>query len=112
MLRQEIEFLRHAQHPGIVAVLDFDFMADEPWYAMDLFEGQTLREFNHRLWVPSESGASTGASNLAAGGQLASTLRLFARLCDPIDFIHRGGMVHCDIKPSNVFLRSDTEPVL
>jgi serine/threonine protein kinase len=113
-LRQEIQFLRHAQHPGIVAIVDFDFLADEPWYAMELFEGQTLREFNHRLWAPSEASASRsgGASSLAAGGQLASTLRLFARLCDPIDFVHRGGMVHCDIKPSNVFLRSDSEPVL
>lgn len=114
MLRQEIDFLREAQHPRIVAIVDFDFIADEPWYAMELFEGDTLREYNQRLWATAEGGSAADGSArvVAAGGRLADTLRLFERLCEPVDFVHRGGMVHCDIKPSNVFLRSDTEPVL
>jgi serine/threonine protein kinase/tetratricopeptide (TPR) repeat protein len=114
MLRQEIDFLREAQHPRIVAIVDFDLVADEPWYAMELFEGHTLRELNQRLWA-SAGGLAIAASpapSVAAGGRLADTLRLFERLCEPIDFIHRGGMVHGDLKPSNVFLRSETDPVL
>ena len=113
MLRQEIEMLRQAQHPCIVAIVDFDLVADEPWYAMELFEGLSLRDFNHRLWANPETPSLTasGAPRLAAGGKLADTLRLFARLCEPVDYVHRGGMVHCDIKPANVFLRGH-EPVL
>lgn len=114
MLRQEIDFLREAKHPRIVAIVDFDLHADEPWYAMELFEGHTLREYNQRSWASPAGapGAEGSARALAAGGRLVDTLRLFERLCEPVDFVHRGGLVHCDIKPSNVFLRSDTEPVL
>lgn len=111
MLRQEIEFLCQAQHPSIVAVVDFDFLADEPWYAMELFDGRTLRELNRHLWARFGK-ANTATPRPAAGGKLAKALRLFAQLCEPVDFIHRAGMVHCDLKPSNVFLRGEADPVL
>jgi serine/threonine protein kinase len=106
MLRQEIEFLREARHPSIVSIVDFDFMADEPWYAMELFDGPTLKDLNARLLVDLE------AAGQSKQQRLADVLRLFSRLCDPVDFIHRAGMLHCDLKPSNVFLRSGTAPVL
>lgn len=111
MLRQEIEFLREAQHPAIVTVLDSDLMADDPWYAMELFEEPTLQEFNRRLWRERERPVS-GLRPAAAGGRLADVLRLFARLCDPVAFLHGAGMVHSDIKPSNIFVRGNEFPVL
>jgi serine/threonine protein kinase/tetratricopeptide (TPR) repeat protein len=116
MLRQEIEFLREAQHPGIVTVLDSDLIADDPWYAMELFEEPTLQEFNRRLWnepgAPDPPGPGALQSRPAAGGRLPEVLRLFAQLCDPVAFLHGAGMVHGDIKPSNIFLRADGRPVL
>ena len=116
MLRREIEFLRTACHPAIVAVLDSDLMADEPWYAMELFDGPRLDEFNRCLWRASPIDKDVQPAllipRLAAGGRLADALVLFARLCDPLGFIHSAGLVHGDIKPSNVFLRSELEPVL
>jgi len=111
VLRQEIELLRSWQHPAIVAVLDSDAMADEPWYAMELFRGLTLRDVNRRLWQHGPLGGPRRAK-LAAGGKLAATLRSFAQLTDPLDFIHQAGVVHGDLKPSNVFLREDETPVL
>ena len=116
LLRQEIEFLRGAQHPGIVNVLDSDLLAADPWYAMELFEGQNFEMLNRQLWIsePEVDPAPEGTPSMrvAAGGQLIEVLRLFARLCEPIGFIHAAGMVHGDIKPSNVFLRGQRQPVL
>lgn len=116
MLRQEIEFLREAQHPAIVRVLDSDLIAADPWYAMELFEEPTLHELNRRLWrteLPSSGRSDRDRPGVrAAGGRLPEVLRLFARLCDPIAFLHGAGMVHGDIKPSNVFLRENEQPVL
>jgi serine/threonine protein kinase len=117
LLRQEIEFLRHARHPAIVSVLDSDLVAEEPWYAMELFEGPTLQVFNRTLWQNgSEDGpegeAGGGTRRRAAGGRLVEVLRLYARLCEPVGFIHKEGMVHGDIKPSNVFLRDEHTPIL
>jgi serine/threonine protein kinase/tetratricopeptide (TPR) repeat protein len=117
-LRQEIEFLREAKHPGIVAVLDSDLMASDPWYAMELHDGPSLRDFNQRLWNLrgshglAHAGAQAGALPAAAGGHLPEVLRVFARLCEPVGFIHGAGLVHGDIKPSNVFLRASDQPVL
>jgi eukaryotic-like serine/threonine-protein kinase len=111
MLRQEIELLQGWQHPAIVSVLDSDAMADEPWYAMELFDGPTVRELNRRWWSDARFGRSL-AGKRAAGGKLAEALTLFARLSDPLDFIHQTGTVHGDLKPSNVFLRDGQNPIL
>jgi len=48
----------------------------------------------------------------AAGGRLAQAMTLFARLCEPLGFIHGQGIVHCDLKPGNIFIRGDGRPVL
>jgi serine/threonine protein kinase len=48
----------------------------------------------------------------AAAGKLDEVLLLFGRMCAPLSFVHRAGIVHCDLKPSNVFVRNDDQPVL
>ncbi len=106
-LRQEIEFLREARHPGVVEVLDYDLSAGDPWYAMELLEGNTLGDWNREVWLPH------GAHGSEAGaGQLPAVLRLYAALCEPLAFVHDAGIVHCDLKPANVFLRHGHQPVL
>ena len=42
---------------------------------------------------------------IAAGGALAETLRIFRAICGPLAHIHGLGLVHRDLKPENVFLR-------
>jgi serine/threonine protein kinase len=48
----------------------------------------------------------------AAAGQLTDVLRVFMRLCAPLQFLHASGIVHRDLKPGNVFLRPGGVPVL
>ncbi len=48
----------------------------------------------------------------AAGGALSRVLALIHRLCGPLGFLHGEGMVHCDLKPENVLVRPDQQPVL
>ncbi|MEM7349917.1 MAG: AAA family ATPase [Acidobacteriota bacterium] len=48
----------------------------------------------------------------AGGGQLSRLLVIVRRLCAPLAFLHGEGIVHGDMKPENVLLRSDDSPVL
>ena len=47
----------------------------------------------------------------AAAGKLKEGLSLFRRLCATLAFLHGEGIIHCDLKPDNVFLVGDT-PVI
>jgi len=115
-LRQEIRFLKDAHQPGIVRVVDYDLSAGDPWYAMELLEGETLADRHRTLWgsstLPPASGQRTTGQTRAAAGELSEVLRIYLELCAPLDFIHRLGIVHCDLKPANVFLRDQRDPVL
>lgn len=113
-LRQEIRFLKDAQQPGIVRVLDYDLSAGDPWFAMELLQGETLAAFHRTLWgrpsIP-PSGERPRGRGQAAAGRLDEVLRIYLQLCAPLEFIHRMGIVHCDLKPANVFLCAE-RPVL
>ena len=49
---------------------------------------------------------------VAGGGHLAEAFSIVAQLCLALDHLHRRGLVHRDVKPANVFLRSDGRTTL
>jgi len=110
-LRDEIALLEHARHPGVVEILEANAESRDPWYAMELLSGETLAARNAHLW-PQGRDAANGGLPEVANGCLAEVLSLFEELCLPLDFVHRTGIVHGDLKPSNVFLRDGRVPVL
>lgn len=83
-------------HPGIVRILDRGREGDLHYLVMPLIEGPSLKAYlqkqeDHTLSV-------TEAVNLTA------------QLADALDHAHRQGVVHRDVKPSNVLLpASDPE---
>ncbi len=58
------------------------------------------------IFRPGESGQD------CALGDFQASLTLVRRLCDPLDYLHSHGVVHCDLKPENILLRPDARPVL
>src|SRR4029434_8878022 len=51
-LRREIHALAKIRHPGIVRVFESGVHEGLPWFAMELVEGQTLRQFAAGLPLP------------------------------------------------------------
>jgi hypothetical protein len=77
-------------HPGIVTIYDIDEDDGTSYIAMELVEGQTLRE------------------RVADGPLDASeTLRLAIAIAEGLARAHEAGIVHRDLKPDNVMITRD-----
>lgn len=85
---REARALATLDHPNIVAITDFGIAEDTPYLVMELLEGETLADRLDRGPL---------------GGSEAS--KLIKELLSALRFVHGRGLVHRDMKPSNVFLQ-------
>lgn len=92
---REVQSLRRVNHPGVARVVDFDTAGDPPFIATEFIEGPSLEHHVSRY----------GALNLERLAVLARDLG------ESLAAVHKAGMVHRDVKPSNLLLR-DGRPVL
>ena len=94
---EEGRALAKISHPNVVQVLNF-FRANETVYMVMHYErGRTLQEHIQKH----------------KGEIRESFIRtVFARLLNGLREVHTHKLLHLDIKPSNIYLRSDGQPVL
>jgi tetratricopeptide (TPR) repeat protein len=102
--RREARLAAGLRHDNIVRVLGFDvaFVNDEalPYLVTESADGATLRQ---RL------------GQLAASGQLMSLpemLSIVTGIGSALDYAHTHGIVHRDVKPANILLRTQGGPAL
>ena len=90
--RREAQAAGRLSHPNIVNVFD----VGEDYFVMEYLEGSSLQVI------------------LRDRGQLSipDTLRVLTPLADALDYAHRSGIVHRDIKPGNIMVLADGRPKL
>lgn len=98
--RREIESLRRLDHPGVTRYIDSGEADGRPFLAMEHVAGTDLRLYASKLHK--RPSAERYARCRAIGRALAGAL----------DHIHGIGLVHRDVKPSNVLISDDDRVVL
>jgi serine/threonine-protein kinase len=93
---QEAQAVARLNHPNIVQVHDFGEEGDLAYLVMEFIRGKELKAFfdaNERF-------------------ELKETVRIMGELCEALEFAHRAGVVHRDVKPGNVMLDAEARTKL
>ncbi len=94
--RREIATAARLQHPHICSVYDSGETDEQLWYTMPYIRGESLRDRMRR-----EKQLS-----------VADALRITVDCAEALAFAHRAGVVHRDVKPENILLTEDGNPML
>ncbi len=88
---REAEAAARLSHPNIITIFDVGEDGERFFIVMELLRGATLRDFLKQ----------------GDGATLPRRLDLMSQLCAGLGSAHNAGIFHRDIKPGNIFVRSD-----
>ncbi|MBZ0303849.1 MAG: protein kinase [Anaerolineae bacterium] len=90
--RREARSVGQLRHPHIVNVFDFGIERDVYYMVMEFIRGDNLKA--HIARHPD-------------GMSLDDALRVTSQIADALDYAHKAGMIHRDVKPANIMFVDD-----
>lgn len=90
---REAKALGKLDHPNIVRVFDYGEYEGSPYLIMDYIDGVTLHDLKKPIPLP-------------------DAIRLIAPVAEALDYVHRQGLLHRDVKPSNILITKDSRAIL
>lgn len=94
LILNEARAAARLSHPHIVTVFDAGPSEQGIYIAMEPLRGRDLRHMLHEGWRPSPVEAA----------------QLVRRVADALAYAHGKGVVHCDVKPANIFMVGRRSP--
>ena len=82
-------------HPNICTIFEIEDHEEQPFIVMELLEGETLREL------------ISAAAAKSSAQPLPQVLDLAIQIAGGLDAAHRKGIIHRDIKPTNIFVTKE-----
>jgi serine/threonine protein kinase len=93
LLHHEAVLANRLNHPHIVALIDVDEQAHQPYLVLEYVDGKPLAAF-------------TSPDTLLP---VAEVLNIVFKCCNALEYAQTEGLVHRDIKPANLLLPEDGE---
>ncbi|MEQ1568037.1 MAG: protein kinase, partial [Myxococcota bacterium] len=107
---EEAQATAQLEHPGIVPVYEIGKLPDRrPYFTMKEIRGRSLLDVIEELHAASSDGAWGTTST---GWTFQRLIGVFQQVCEAVAYAHSRGVLHRDLKPTNVMVGAFGEVVV